>query len=89
MFVPILGLWPVDKAKRFPHGTIARLDFQREGWLPHMQPCPGKRVQINLLPPPNILHESYWTSIFSDVEQLDAFMTVHKEADPGQCLCLY
>ena len=68
IFVPILGLWPLDKAKRFPHGTIARLDFQREGWLPHMQPCPGKRVQINLLPPPNILHESYWTSIFSDVE---------------------
>ena len=35
--VPILGLWPVYKAKRFPHGTRRTVDDQREGLLdvPH------------------------------------------------------
>ena len=31
--VPILGLWPVYKAKRFPHGTRRTVDDQREGLL--------------------------------------------------------
>ena len=31
MVVPILGLWPVRKAKRFPHGTRLNADVQREG----------------------------------------------------------
>ena len=30
--VPILGLWPAFEAKRFPHGTRAVAEFQREGF---------------------------------------------------------